>query len=108
VGEFLHSLDVVDALGARLCMAGHGRTFTDVRAHIRGNRELVRERLQAVAGALAEQPRTAFEIVPFVYGDALSQGNAHWLISKILAYLTHLRAGERVHSLGGEPERWTA
>src|SRR5208282_6835876 len=40
VGEFLGSLDRVQALGARLCLAGHGRTFSDVEAHIRGNREL--------------------------------------------------------------------
>jgi glyoxylase-like metal-dependent hydrolase (beta-lactamase superfamily II) len=33
-GEFLHSLEVVQALGARLCLPGHGRTFTDVSAHI--------------------------------------------------------------------------
>ena len=30
VGEFLHSLDVVDALDARLALAGHARPFTDV------------------------------------------------------------------------------
>ena len=42
VGEFLSSLDVVERLGARLCLAGHGRTFTDVHAHIHGNRALVR------------------------------------------------------------------
>jgi len=34
VGEFISSLDVVERLGARLCLAGHGRTFTDVHAHI--------------------------------------------------------------------------
>src|SRR5258707_15251646 len=37
VGEFLHSLDVVERLGARPCLAGHGRTFTDVPAPIPGN-----------------------------------------------------------------------
>ena len=47
VGEFLHSLDVVERLGARLCLPGHGRTFTDVHAHIDGNRKLVHERLDA-------------------------------------------------------------
>jgi glyoxylase-like metal-dependent hydrolase (beta-lactamase superfamily II) len=31
-GEFLTSLDRVEALDARLCLAGHGRTFTDVQA----------------------------------------------------------------------------
>ena len=36
IGEFLHSLDVVDALDARLALAGHARPFTDVRGHIAG------------------------------------------------------------------------
>ena len=49
-GEFLHSLDLVQELDARLCLAGHGRTFTDVQAHIDANRTLVRERLAKVAG----------------------------------------------------------
>ena len=38
VGEFLSSLDVVEELDARLCLSGHGRTFTDVQAHIDANR----------------------------------------------------------------------
>src|SRR5207245_545931 len=108
VGEFLHSLHVVERLGARLCLAGHGRTFTDVLAHITANRELVHERLERVHGALRARPLTAFEIVPHVYGDALSQQNAHWLLSKILCYLTHLKSVGRVRAIPGEPERWTA
>ncbi len=108
VGEFLRSLQEVERLGARLCLAGHGRTFTDVLAHIAANRELVHERLARVHGALRAGPLTAFEIVPHVYGEALSQQNAHWLLSKILCYLTHLQALGRVHAIPGEPERWTA
>ena len=41
VAEFLASLDEVDRLDARLCLPGHGRPFTDVRAHIEANREEV-------------------------------------------------------------------
>jgi glyoxylase-like metal-dependent hydrolase (beta-lactamase superfamily II) len=108
VGEFLTSLDVVERLGARLCLAGHGRTFTDVYAHIQGNRKLVGDRLDAVLGALSGEPLTAFDIVPHVYGNALSQQNAHWLLSKVLGYLTHLQAGGKVRLIPGEPERWTA
>jgi glyoxylase-like metal-dependent hydrolase (beta-lactamase superfamily II) len=109
VGEFLTSLDTVQALGARLCLAGHGRTFTDVHAHIRGNRELVHERLQAVAAALARgEPLTAFEVVPHVFGDALSQQNGQWLLSEILALLTHLEATGAAHRVPGEPECWSA
>jgi glyoxylase-like metal-dependent hydrolase (beta-lactamase superfamily II) len=108
VGEFLHSLEVVEGLGARLCLPGHGRTFTDVHAHIDGNRKLVQERLARVLDAASERPATAFEVVPHVYGDSLSPQNAYWLLSKILAYLTHLRAIGRVQLIPGEPERWSA
>jgi glyoxylase-like metal-dependent hydrolase (beta-lactamase superfamily II) len=108
VGEFLGSLDVVERLGARLCLAGHGRTFTDVHAHIRGNRTLVDERLQRVRGALDGRELTGFEVVPYVYGDSLSQENAHWLLSEILSYLTHLEALGEARRIAGEPERWTA
>ena len=53
VGEFLHSLDVVDALDARLALAGHARPFTDVRGHIEANRRLV-----ARAPATPSAPRS--------------------------------------------------
>ena len=92
VGEFMGSLGVVEKLGARLCLAGHGRTFTDVHAHIHGNRKLVEERLASVLAAVRGERRSAFEVVPHVYGTALSTDNAHWLLSKTLAYLTHLEA----------------
>jgi glyoxylase-like metal-dependent hydrolase (beta-lactamase superfamily II) len=111
VGEFLHSLDVVARLAARLCLPGHGRTFADVHAHIRGNRELVQQRLASVREALADGPLTAFEVVPHVYGDSLSPQNTHWLLSKILSFLTHLQATGAVRRMAGDdgqPERWAA
>lgn len=108
VGEFLHSLDVVERLGARLCLPGHGRTFTDIRAHINGNRKLVEERLARVLDAVSRRPLSPFEVVPHVYGDSLSPQNAHWLLSKILCYLTHLHAVGSARAIPGEPERWTA
>ena len=43
-----------------------------------------------------------------VYGDALSPGNAHWLLSKTLAYLTHLEVLGKARRISGEVERWTA
>jgi glyoxylase-like metal-dependent hydrolase (beta-lactamase superfamily II) len=108
VGEFLSSLDVVERLGARLCLAGHGRTFTDVQAHIAGNRELVEEQLERAVVAVADGELTAFEVVRSMHGEALSQQNAHWLISQVLGYLTHLEAVGRTRRIAGEPERWAA
>jgi glyoxylase-like metal-dependent hydrolase (beta-lactamase superfamily II) len=107
VGEFLGSLDTVQRLDARLCLAGHGRPFTDVPGHIEANRKLVGERLAGVMAALDGGPRTAVELVPDVYGEPLTETNAGWLLSQTLCYLTHL---ERDHAVASEPdgdvERW--
>jgi glyoxylase-like metal-dependent hydrolase (beta-lactamase superfamily II) len=109
VGEFLSSLDVVDELGARLCLPGHGRTFTDVRAHIDGNRELVAKRLAKIAGALGEgRPLTGFELVPRVHEGVSFASGAPWLLHETLALLTHLERSGRARRIPGEPERWTA
>jgi glyoxylase-like metal-dependent hydrolase (beta-lactamase superfamily II) len=106
VGEFLSSLDVVECLGARLCLPGHGRTFTDVRAHIDGNRELVAERLGKALSAIAEQPLTAFEIVTRIYDSGMPAHSAPWLLTETLAMLTHLEALGDAERIAGEPERW--
>ena len=90
VGEFLDSLDVVERLGARLCLAGHGRTFADVHAHIHGNRALVHERLRpGAAGGAATSELTAFELVAArVRRGARRRRTRHWLLSETLCYLT--------------------
>jgi glyoxylase-like metal-dependent hydrolase (beta-lactamase superfamily II) len=108
VGEFVRSLDVVEALHARLCLPGHGRTFTDVHAHIEGNRALVAERLSAVLEVVsAGEPLTAFKILPRVYGSDLPPMLAQWLLTETLAMLLHLEVTGRAVRLPGEPERWT-
>jgi glyoxylase-like metal-dependent hydrolase (beta-lactamase superfamily II) len=108
-GEFLTSLDRVEELGARLCLPGHGRTFTDVQGHITANRELIAQRLGALEGVLrADGPITAFDAVPRVYGEALTPMNAHWWLSETLCYLRHLQVQGRIEGDGESPERWRA
>ena len=110
-GEFLSSLDVVEALDARLCLAGHGRTFTDVQGHIDANRALVHERIDKVAEVIAGEPLTAFDAVPRVYGEAITPMNANWWLSETLCYLRHLEvlgAARRVAGEGGRPEQWVS
>jgi glyoxylase-like metal-dependent hydrolase (beta-lactamase superfamily II) len=106
VGEFLGSLDTVDALGARLALSGHGRPFADVAEHVEANRRLVRRRLDAVLAALEERPSTAYDLAPAVYGDGFRPEVAGWLLTKLLCYLGHLEATGAVGRAGGEPERW--
>jgi glyoxylase-like metal-dependent hydrolase (beta-lactamase superfamily II) len=111
VGEFLRSLDLVEGLDARLCVAGHGRPFTDVGAHIQANRTLVGERVESAAAALGGEPRTVVEIVPELYGEPLTEVNAAWRLSETLCYLRHLEVEGRVTREAPEaagPERWRA
>ena len=110
-GEFLHSLDVVEDLDARLCLAGHGRTFADVQAHIAANRRLVAERVQKVLDVVTfDGPISAFDAVPRVYGEPMTPLTANWRLSETLCYLRHLEVtgrNERVADDDGV-ERWGA
>jgi glyoxylase-like metal-dependent hydrolase (beta-lactamase superfamily II) len=111
-GEFLNSLDVVDALDARLCLSGHGRTFTDVRAHVVANRTTVAERMERVLRVISDgaAPLTVFEAVPLLYGEPLTPLNANWWLNETRAYLIHLEATGRAERISGttstDPERW--
>jgi glyoxylase-like metal-dependent hydrolase (beta-lactamase superfamily II) len=106
-GEFLASLDRVEALDARLCLPGHGRTFGDVQGHIAANRDLIAGRLAALEAVLREDgPVTAFDAVPRVFGEALTPLNANWWLSETLCYLRHLQVAGRAEGDGASPERW--
>jgi hypothetical protein len=51
---------------------------------------------------------TAFEVVTAIHGERLSQQNAHWLLSQVLGYLTHLESVGSIRRIAGDPERWAA
>ena len=108
VGEFLKSLDVVEELDVRLCLAGHGRTFRDADAKIAASRELVAEGLSRVRKALKPGERTAFDIVPELLGvERPNAGQAVWGLQMSLAYLDHLAVlGEAERIEGTDPVAW--
>jgi glyoxylase-like metal-dependent hydrolase (beta-lactamase superfamily II) len=108
-GEFLTSLDRVEALDARLCLPGHGRTFGDVPGHIAANRKLVGERLASLEDALrGDGPLTAYDAIPRVYGEELTSLTSYWWLNETLCYLRHLQVTGRAEGDGASPERWRA
>lgn len=109
VGDFLRSLDVVEGLDARLCLAGHGRSFSDLQAHIEANRALVLERLANLVKVVGEQgPVSPFDAAYGVYGDAIKHIPPYWWTSKMILYMRHLEAAGRVRNVSedGEPDRF--
>ena len=110
-GEYLESLAAVDKLDARLCLPGHGRTFTDVRGHVDATCAAVTGQIRKVRDVIedAPAPLTAFEAIPLVYGQPVTPLNANWWLSETLAYLRHLEVTGKVRrspGLDGRPERW--
>jgi glyoxylase-like metal-dependent hydrolase (beta-lactamase superfamily II) len=109
-GEFLDSLDVVDGLDVRLVLAGHGRPVRDARALAEANRRAAGERLDRVRRAIADRPRTPFDLVPEVLDGALPPAMmVGWGLSETLCYLRHLeRRGEAAKVDEAGAERWAA
>ena len=88
-------------------LSGHGRPFTDVGGHVAANRALVHERLEATRAALADGPRTAYEVAQAVYGERFTEVTVNWLMSKTLCWLGHLERQGLAERGGEAPERWS-
>jgi glyoxylase-like metal-dependent hydrolase (beta-lactamase superfamily II) len=106
VTDFLHSLDAVSGLDARLGLAGHGRPFTDMPAHIAATRARVQERLDAVRELLAAGPLGVRELAERLYGSLLREGTEQWLLSKSQAWIAHLERRGEIAPAGDR--RWIA
>ncbi|MGH2979904.1 MAG: MBL fold metallo-hydrolase [Solirubrobacterales bacterium] len=111
VAEFLESLDTADALGARLCLPGHGRPFGDVAARIDANRAAIRAKLDEVERALGGTELTAYEVVPLTFPE-FEPSMMGWALTIMLCFLTHLERAGRVERFRTPderaPERWRA
>jgi len=108
VGEFLGSLTEVEPLETELCLPGHGRPFRDPEAKIAEARRQVEELLTKVREALAEQERTAFEIVAEIVGaENLNTPASAWVLQIVLSCLDHLAISGEVETVAGtDPQRW--
>jgi glyoxylase-like metal-dependent hydrolase (beta-lactamase superfamily II) len=107
-GEFLRSLDVVEGLEVRLVLAGHGRPVRDAPGLIRANRGEVERRIGRVRNAIADGPKTPYEVVPGLLGEeATNPMMLSWGLSETLSYLRHLEVlGEAAPLEGEDPEQW--
>ncbi|MGI8631542.1 MAG: MBL fold metallo-hydrolase [Solirubrobacterales bacterium] len=106
VAEFLSSLDTVEQLDAGLCLAGHGRPFRDIQAHIDGNRAEVESELVALRERMGDGAQTAFELLPPDTPPAF----ATWRLTLTLCFLEHLeKRGEASRETDHDgTERWSA
>ena len=109
-GEFLTSLDVVDELDVQLVLAGHGRPVRDAPGLIAANRRAVGERVERLRSALANGPRTPYELVPEMLDSEMPTGMMlNWGLTETLCYLRHLeQLGAATAEDDSEPALWRA
>lgn len=108
IGEFLHSLEVVEPLEVDLVLPGHGRPFRDPAAKIAEARRQVGELLEKVRESLREGERPAFDVVADIVGaENLNTPASAWILQIVLSCLDHLAIlGEVVAVDGSDPRRW--
>jgi glyoxylase-like metal-dependent hydrolase (beta-lactamase superfamily II) len=99
LGDYLASLERTIELAPRVAYPGHGEPIHDPPGRAR---ELIahhRERLDDTAAALAEEPRTAYEVSPAVFGADLGPTQRRFAVAETLSHLERLvREGRAARS----------
>lgn len=94
VGEFLASLELLDALGpVHLALPGHGRAIADLPPVLAAHREGTLARLDATRAAVAAGPASGWEIASRVTADLREPGDP-WYFHQVgltICCLLHLR-----------------
>jgi glyoxylase-like metal-dependent hydrolase (beta-lactamase superfamily II) len=108
VGEYLTSLERTRALDVDLILAGHGRPARDLAGHIDAHLDLVDAALDRIRAALAEEPRTSYDLAGPAIGLASVPDMAiGWAMSLANCYLRRLDVTGQVERVEGSgPERW--
>ena len=96
LGEFLESLDVVEALDPRMVLPGHGRPFVEGAERARIISRHHDRRLGNILQVIRHEPRTANEIVDEVFGSTLLHFERRLALGEALAHLAYLRRREEI------------
>lgn len=93
VGEFLGSLDRVEAMDLEAAMPGHGRPMTraEIAVAITGHRAGVHGRLEVVRDALRDGATNAWEVLQVLDPERAAIPRGAWIFGEVLGYLRHLR-----------------
>jgi glyoxylase-like metal-dependent hydrolase (beta-lactamase superfamily II) len=90
LGDYLASLGRTIELAPRIVLPGHGEPIDDAPARAR---ELIAHhhaRLDRTAGALSDEPRTAYEVSLALFGDDLSATQRRFAVAETLSHLERL------------------
>jgi glyoxylase-like metal-dependent hydrolase (beta-lactamase superfamily II) len=103
LGDYLASLERTIELAPRIVYPGHGEPIDDAASRARELIEHHRRRLDATAAALADGPRTAYEVSLSLFGEELSPTQRRFAVAETLSHLERLvREGRTTRSGDGQ------
>jgi glyoxylase-like metal-dependent hydrolase (beta-lactamase superfamily II) len=90
LGDYLASLERTIELAPRIVYPGHGEPIDDAAVRARELIEHHRARLDETAGALSDEPRTAYEVSLSLFGRELSPTQRRFAVAETLSHLERL------------------
>jgi glyoxylase-like metal-dependent hydrolase (beta-lactamase superfamily II) len=102
LGDYLESLSRIVELAPRIAYAGHGETIADPPQR---SQELIahhRERLERTHTALAEEPRTAYEVSLELFPEPLPHVLRRFALAESRAHLEYLVLRNEAIRVGGD------
>lgn len=99
LGDYLGALEATIALDATLALPGHGEPLETPAERARELLVHHRERLEATAGSLGDDPRSAYDVSFPLFGDDLKPSARRFAVAETLSHLERLvlEGGARRH-----------
>jgi glyoxylase-like metal-dependent hydrolase (beta-lactamase superfamily II) len=90
LGDYLESLDRTIELAAQVALPGHGEVIRDPSARARELKEHHRIRLEEAVAALAEEPRSGYELSLALWGADLKPAARRFAVAESLSHAERL------------------
>jgi len=90
LGDYLASLERTIQLAPRIVYPGHGDPIEDAPGRARELIEHHRRRLDHTAAALADEPRSAYDVSLALFGDDLAPTQRRFAVAETLSHLERL------------------
>lgn len=90
LSDYLRSLDAIARIAPRLALPGHGERIIDPAGRAEEIVEHHRDRLDRTLVALADEPRSGYELARALFPDALAPPLRRFALAETLAHLEHL------------------
>lgn len=99
LGDFLASLEKIEALDPKLVLPGHGRPFEEGGERARVISRHHDRRLGAITQVIRNEPKTTNEIVDEIFGSELLNFDRRLALGEALAHLVYLRRSGEIERI---------